>query len=299
LLLSITGPYLLVSGFIFADYAVQQALTPQLLLWDATPDDSMTQSVVRTLWAVRTFLQELPAYYQQILRTPPSRVPTDARFPYFVTFAEDGCTFRLRYLKRMFPDQANRNIFLARVVQGASTKLSHNQLVVVKFSTRYGKDAHATLAQERLAPRMYHHSELPGGILVTVMEYLQGRSLEHGYGTVPPSRIHAPVRRAIEILHAQNIVFGDLRLGNIMLLTNNTTPRVISRDISSSSSSSANVEASRVMLIDFDWCAKEGEGKYPPLLNTKVDWADGVEPEGVMMKSHDEAMLARLSSAAS
>jgi hypothetical protein len=278
---------------------IQQALTTELLLWDITGDTSRTQLATQTLWAARLFLQELPEYYQQVLRTPPSRVPTDARFPYFDKFEEGGCTFRLRYLKRLFPDKAHRSIFLARVIHGTSIELPNGYLVVVKFSTRYGKEAHATLAncKERLAPRMYHHSKLPGDVFVTVMEHLPGQTLEGGYGAVPPFRVWAKVRRAIAILHEQNIVFGDLRLCNIMCHTEHVALKASNRGIASISSALAYAEAFRVVLIDFDWCAEEGVGKYPPLLNTNIDWPDGVEPEGAMMKSHDEAMLARMFSA--
>jgi hypothetical protein len=38
------------------------------------------------------------------------------------------------------------------------------------------------------------------------------------------------------------------------------------------------------MLVDFDWPAKDEEGKYPAVLNP---WSEDVLPYGIMRKSHD------------
>ena len=32
------------------------------------------------------------------------------------------------------------------------------------------------------------------------------------------------------------------------------------------------------MLIDFDWCDKAGEGRYPMGINQQADWPKGVGP---------------------
>ncbi|KAL5480409.1 hypothetical protein ACEPAI_1679 [Sanghuangporus weigelae] len=48
------------------------------------------------------------------------------------------------------------------------------------------------------------------------------------------------------------------------------------------------------LLIDFDWCGKNMESRYPATLNTTVDWAPGVLPFGTMEKEHDEYQLAKL-----
>ena len=53
------------------------------------------------------------------------------------------------------------------------------------------------------------------------------------------------LRSATDLLHQHNIVFGDLCPNNIV----------------------KPADGSGVMLVDFDWCAVAGEGKYPLMIN--------------------------------
>ena len=47
------------------------------------------------------------------------------------------------------------------------------------------------------------------------------------------------------------------------------------------------------MLVDFDWCATDGEGRYPSVLNDtgNIKWHPEVVRGGVMHKAHDLYML--------
>ena len=47
----------------------------------------------------------------------------------------------------------------------------------------------------------------------------------------------------------------------------------------------------RVKPVDFDWCAKDGVGKYPTDLNEEVKWAPEVQGSSLMRKAHDLFML--------
>jgi serine/threonine protein kinase len=77
------------------------------------------------------------------------------------------------------------------------------------------------------------------------------------------------VRKAIALLHAENLVFGDLRTPNIL----------IDND---------------VKLIDYDWCGVHQVDKYPFIIGDAIEWASGVGPLAVMHKDHDLYMLQRL-----
>lgn len=79
------------------------------------------------------------------------------------------------------------------------------------------------------------------------------------------------MEKAIGILHQSDLVFGDLRRGNIMI-----------------------TEEGSVMLIDFDWVGEEYVARYPETLNPEVDWPDDVQPGGLMMKEDDRLMLNQL-----
>ncbi|KAL5480411.1 hypothetical protein ACEPAI_1681 [Sanghuangporus weigelae] len=54
----------------------------------------------------------------------------------------------------------------------------------------------------------------------------------------------------------------------------------------------------RAVLIDFDWCGKDSEARYPTTLNDTgdIDWAPGVERFGLMKKEHDDYCLRNLAS---
>lgn len=45
------------------------------------------------------------------------------------------------------------------------------------------------------------------------------------------------------------------------------------------------------MLIDYDWCGKEGEARYPPTIDEEFEWPDGVLRGGLMRKEHDDALF--------
>ena len=79
------------------------------------------------------------------------------------------------------------------------------------------------------------------------------------------------VRHAIEVLHNQNLVFGDLRSPNVMITKTN-----------------------EVKLIDFNWAGVGGQAKYPSMISSDIKWAAGVEALGVIKMEHDREMLDRL-----
>jgi len=83
--------------------------------------------------------------------------------------------------------------------------------------------------------------------------------------------VRSEVQRALEVLHSNRLVFGDLRLLNIL----------ITKD-------------GNVKLIDFNWAGEDGQAKYPPLISQEITWPEGVEAMAVMRQQHDLAMLHKL-----
>jgi len=47
-------------------------------------------------------------------------------------------------------------------------------------------------------------------------------------------------------------------------------------------------------LVDFDWCGKEGEVRYPTNISSEIEWPEGVEGEGKIMITHDMVWFERL-----
>ncbi|KAJ6584875.1 hypothetical protein B0H19DRAFT_926261, partial [Mycena capillaripes] len=152
------------------------------------------------------------------------------------------------------------------------------QEVIVKLARRYNIWAHEILAEMNLAPRLYYHCVVRGGLTMVVMEKVAGIVASHwGYyhqETPLPHSVLKDVRRAIEALHNHNIVFGDLR------------PRT-----------SWFANEFRAVLVDFDWAAIAGQGRYPATLSDLNVWAPTVAPYDVMEEEHDIYMLKGIAAA--
>lgn len=48
-----------------------------------------------------------------------------------------------------------------------------------------------------------------------------------------------------------------------------------------------------VKFVDFDWAGPAGLHRYPPVMNSQIDWPDGARPLAVMHPQHDSALLTR------
>ncbi|KAF8636235.1 hypothetical protein AX17_003720 [Amanita inopinata Kibby_2008] len=142
-----------------------------------------------------------------------------------------------------------------------------------KFVERYGEQAHRTLAAEGLAPELLYYGSpsTQGGspsYRYLSMVVMEGETLQVAKGKVKLEKVETQIVRAVDLLHARNFVFGDLRPTNIMITKMN-----------------------EVKLIDFDWAGVDGQAQYPPMISCKIDWPTDVGPLSVMYKSHDNVML--------
>ena len=97
---------------------------------------------------------------------------------------------------------------------------------------------------------------------VVVMDYVSGPMVE---GVLTNPAHIASLRSAITTLHEHGLVFGDLRKPNVLLVGDG------------------------VVLVDFDWCGKEGEARYPSdiLMLDSLNWHGGVERGPLLAKEHD------------
>ena len=146
--------------------------------------------------------------------------------------------------------------------------------VIVKFTARYNQVDHRLLANEDLAPKLHFCERVIGGLYMVVMDHVDGMSvwqLQQDKKPVP-AIVLKDIDNALHILHAKGIIFGDLRDPNILYLA--------SED--------------RAMLVDFDWCGKDGEDRYSATLNPGNVWPEDVSPYSIMRKAHDIWQLDRL-----
>ncbi|TFK45587.1 hypothetical protein OE88DRAFT_1669092 [Heliocybe sulcata] len=147
--------------------------------------------------------------------------------------------------------------------------------VVVKFPRyRYNPTAHALLAAQNLAPKLYSHNPVLGAHSMVVMDVVEGITAWEWVhsGRKLPRSVYADIERAVVLLREHNLVFGDLRLPNIMVRPDGSGA-----------------------LVDFDWADEDERGRYPALLAEDPDeWAPGVQKYGLMLKHHDRHMLEKL-----
>ncbi|CAH1759966.1 11540_t:CDS:1, partial [Entrophospora sp. SA101] len=73
--------------------------------------------------------------------------------------------------------------------------------------------------------------------------------------TEEKSNIKGYIKHLIDILHENDIVFGDLRPYNVLY----------------------DRDSRRISLIDFDWAVRHNVDKYPPFMNHSddINWPQG------------------------
>ncbi|KAJ7284150.1 hypothetical protein C8J57DRAFT_754645 [Mycena rebaudengoi] len=152
------------------------------------------------------------------------------------------------------------------------------QDVVVKFVSQYNVQAHRLLAAINRAPKLYWHGKIRGGLEMAVMEKINGMMAFHWapahQASALPRSVYDDVSHAIRTLHDNNIVFGDLRLPNIMVYEEE--------------------ESVRAALVDFDWAAEHDMGRYPATVSNLDVWHSGVHRYGLMKREHDLYLLKTL-----
>lgn len=92
---------------------------------------------------------------------------------------------------------------------------SFSQKVVVKFVKGvYPYEIHLKLAQCGLAPALYCHQKVDYLYEVVVMEFLEGENFNKG----KHQTLEQQLRDAVSTLHRENLVHGDLRYPNILVV---------------------------------------------------------------------------------
>ena len=139
------------------------------------------------------------------------------------------------------------------------------QKVVVKFTPTYCPEAHNLLADNKLAPKLHLYTKLKGGLWMVVMDQVEGdRVLEMIERDVRPKEIYVQAMKAVDLLHQKDLVFGDLRLGNMLYTTDGL-----------------------LQLVDLDMAGKDGITRYPATLNRQDLWPRSMVRGGPLLKEHD------------
>jgi hypothetical protein len=201
---------------------VIEPLTGYIWLGAHPLHDSRLVHVASLFQSLAAGLRTLDEFYRTIPVVRPSSPLAGRLFPHVSSYVDTEGEVRFRYLSKLEGHSPEKAVFKA--------KRERDHLpIVVKFAHRYNADAHRVLADKGLAPRLFYvgnaqrsipgSSGLFGAPQMVVMEYLSGSPAHELFWKGPlPSSVFKDVRTAIDALHERNVVFGDLRRPNIMVL---------------------------------------------------------------------------------
>ena len=237
-------------------------LTPLFPLHnDLHVDPTRIMPLVRAFRAFRNAVLKLRQEYQG-LSSPPTEEPLDTNkvyFPYPSSYkGKSGRQVVFKYDQRI----GDRLLYLATSEDG--------ERLFIKFTHRYGEDAHRACSDAGVSPRLHAVVGLPGGWLMVVMDYLDPNTFKHvsAYDTGLKLAVH----KAVGVLHDRGFVHGDLRDCNMMCTKVNG--------------------AWSALLLDFDWSGKHGEVRYPGGINRTTVYRPIEVQGGVLIRmEHDRAMI--------
>ncbi|CAE6428928.1 unnamed protein product [Rhizoctonia solani] len=259
ILIAIAGPWMCILGAVFLDRPVIQPLTDYLWVGINPSKPQEIHYVARVFHCILEARRELETYYDDLTSKDINNFPAQPFiFPHPTHFIDgNGQQVKFTYVMPLdipSPDVVsqlkrsesqitpNKPIYVA--------KLRNSGLpIVVKFVESYNSDAHRLLAREGLAPALLYdgtahaNDQLGPNHHMIVMEHVNGVDLGHYVGPILPPCVSANIEHALSLLHDADIVFGDLRPPNIMLVKD------------------GDGTITGAKLIDFDWCGKHRVGR--------------------------------------
>ncbi|KZT05463.1 uncharacterized protein LAESUDRAFT_681482 [Laetiporus sulphureus 93-53] len=282
-LISLMGPYLSFSAAIWTTDIIVQPLASGLLWLGSPPliSDFEVKRIARMFIALRKGLESLRHRYQQLLFPPPDL--GKRFFPLASSFPYSGKVVHFNYEKYLKANDASCLVFSA-TLDDTNKIVDERQVavkrLVIKFVEQYGEKVHKLLAEKGLAPKLYYCGDIwhndpvankgCGPRKMVVMEYIEGERATFADCVKHKERLS----EAVDLLHHQKMVHGDIRLPNILISGYPDAP---------------------LKLLDFDWAGVQGEARYPGRLSTIIprDW-DSVKDYGLIEYRHDKFMLEHL-----
>lgn len=275
-LLATGGPWFTIMGAVFTDKVVVQRLTD--FVWagaSSALNEPQCHRIAHVLYSLRQNIVKLQDYYLGI-KVERTDGPVLSRFFPSINAYHDESTKKVTNFTYVQPLEKDATC----VTFLAQTDEEPPKSIVVKFVERYGDAAHRLLEAQDMAPQLLYYGKVGvnqgdptyGHLRMVVMEYINGRTVREAYKSneLPPTLIEQ-VKKPLDHLHENGLVFGDLRDANIMITKHGD-----------------------VKLIDFDWAGEEQQSRYPLFLSNEIKWADGAGPGRMIEKKHDIEMLRKL-----
>ena len=210
IIVGIMGSVFCIMGAVFTDFVIVERFTDWIDL-AGNFMESRVIGIARILKATADAFDGLKQYYTSLGEAGHDANP-QAHLPAPIArLTESRPLPSLEFTERLFPDpdSVSRPLFLAKL-DGA--------VVVVKFPERYCKEGHEILAEANLAPKLHFCDMIVGGRYMVVMDYV-AVTTKTGYTTERiPSGALDDVKHAMNLLHKNDLVFGDLRRPNILVV---------------------------------------------------------------------------------
>lgn len=231
-------------------------------------------NAAKLLTKIKSTLSILTDYYEQ---GKSQKQDLPCCLPYLHRFKIYGEDVSIQYVKKI-KMSTNSAVFEAKVVDQESAFA--NCKFIVKFAEQYCTSAHLRLAScsrhAMFAPELYSTVSInQGQWTALLMEKIEGSLSLQEIRKLPPSDksfIVQDIAMAIQRLHENNIVHGDIRFPNVLVTKN-----------------------LRVYLIDFEFSGEEGTATYPNDLDLGIfSWVD-IEDLPHVLKKHDWAAFAAYS----
>ncbi len=252
LLINVTGPhYMQVFGALWngSKVCVDPMTSPVSLLYVRRDPIYGVRNVAKVLQAIDDAIPKLEEYYN----TEDKKSQFGCKGPYYKV------------------DEYQYNIYFELDWLFKAVCHNGNEYIVKFVRSSYGIDPHKLLSDNKYAPELIRCDELKGGWFAVVMEFVRGKMMTEDDKKNPD--IKESLQNAIDLLHKNNYVHGDLRRQNIII-----------RD------------DGNVCIVDFDWAGVFRTAKYPMELY-KADpdqWHPSVVCGGLIDPSHDLFQISRI-----
>ncbi|KAK1235537.1 hypothetical protein PQX77_001233 [Marasmius sp. AFHP31] len=283
------GSHLVLLGAVWADRFIVQHLTDMVYIgYDSTCHYDQIHKVARLFTVIRDSLADLANYYREVdainqRENPQPLNPHEPHPRFFPQGRKYFCRqhkklFALRYIRAIDDTDCCNLVYVAET--------DDQREVLIKFSDRYGYEAHQLLADKNWAPALYYVGLIDGSEEHDVRNCVEARGTTREWLYEGPGRMHGgwiinklPPNgyQQLEVVghfHEAGYVSGDLRRPNVIF--------------SPGSHEDSELQA---RLIDFDWSGMEGEVFYPAGLSTNARWTEAVMSFKEIKKVHDQAML--------
>lgn len=216
----------------------------------------------RFVSSLQSLTQDLNDYYSKSSLF--DNLDNQPDFPFLKSYIKDGTiSYALHYNSLLFEGKL---VFSAIVTTSTLAPMP----VVVKYTRRFSEGAEAAhqISAGRGEAPILHHVERLYGWSILIMEDLCSRT----YLAVDSERhsqvadiIKNKLKNALDSLHKEGFVHGDVRCGNIMYCH----------------------RTQAIALVDFDWAGAIGKATYPLAMNRDVPRVDGVRPGVLIEEQHD------------